>query len=739
MTPERWREVKSVLGDALEVATAERRALLDRACGTDAALRTEVESLLAAAGDADSLPAVRAAIAGEAAAVAARGDADGDAGLRGILESALGAQYDVVRPLGHGGMGAVYLAWERALERFVAIKVLRPDLADERESRERFRREARVAAQLSHPGILPLYAFGEVRGLWYFVMGYVRGETLAQRLRRQGRLPVPEARRILADLADALACAHRHGVVHRDVKPANVLLDELTGRAVLADFGISKAHGGDDSLTASGAVLGTPRYMSPEQAAGAADVDARSDVWSLGAVAYAMLAGREPFAVGVAVVAGATGDVHARRPAHDPPPLHHHVAAVPGDLAAVVMRCLAHDRALRWPDARSLGDALARTSGEPMAAASEALRDVSGLGPYALVWALAWSALAALTTQSVYDRLWLLLVALLVPVALVLRIWNVEHHGLTPLEFARLAFCPPRWWGMWWPRALRRPGDLWSRLPRPARLVRRLLTGVLVALPAMMLARRWLAADGALPGGPALQAPDAVVERGLVLCVAAVTAGALAWALARGLSLREAVHLLFGATMPSPGWRAPAVARLLAPAWREVRPPASDDAADHARAIGELARLLPASLAADGDGAARAADRVVAAAAECDRELAALARDAGPGETARLTAQLGALEAEAGEHADHAELRELLRRQLELVQRMRARRESVLHARIRLLDLLRALWTQLCLVHGTAATVAAIGPEVAARLRALCTETADLLGADGSAGGAGRW
>ncbi len=299
MRPERWREVKAVLGQALDHPAAERAALLDRVCGSDGALRSEVESLLPGAGeDADSLPAVRASIAAEAASVHAVGRLDGDSVLRPLLDDALGRQYDILRPLGSGGMGAVYLAWERALERFVAIKVLRPDLAAAAESRERFRREARIAARLAHPGILPLYAFGEVRGIWYFVMGYVRGESLAERLRVQGRLPCAEARRIFADLVDALECAHLHGVVHRDIKPANVLLDGESGRAVLTDFGISKFRGEGDRLTAPGAVVGTPSYMSPEQARGAPDVDDRSDIYSLGAVAYAMVTGQAPFAGG---------------------------------------------------------------------------------------------------------------------------------------------------------------------------------------------------------------------------------------------------------------------------------------------------------------------------------------------------------------------------------------------------------------------------------------------------------
>ena len=186
MTSDRWERVKAVFAEASGLPAEARPAFLARACGGDAELRDEVASLLRAAAGDDSLPAARAAIAALArAADAPRAVAQGssalddDAALRGALDVALGRQYEIVRSLGRGGMGTVYLARERALERFVAIKVLRPELAEGAEGRERFRREARVAAQLSHPGILPLHTFGEMGGTWYFVMGYVRGRHAA--------------------------------------------------------------------------------------------------------------------------------------------------------------------------------------------------------------------------------------------------------------------------------------------------------------------------------------------------------------------------------------------------------------------------------------------------------------------------------------------------------------------------------------------------------------------------------
>ena len=214
--------------------------------------------------------------------------------LRSALERALGHQYRIVRLLGRGGMGAVFLAREQALERLVAIKVLPKASAADEETRQRFRREARTAAGLSHANIVPLHGFGEIEGLLYLVMGFVSGESLRDRLKRDQRLPEQEARRILADVAEALASAHRHNVVHRDVKPDNILIEDETGRAFLADFGIAKGLDGGEELTQLGQVVGTPLYMSPEQAAGK-DVDPRSDLYSLGAVAFTMLAGRPPF------------------------------------------------------------------------------------------------------------------------------------------------------------------------------------------------------------------------------------------------------------------------------------------------------------------------------------------------------------------------------------------------------------------------------------------------------------
>jgi len=258
------------------------------------------------------------------------------------LQAALGPQYRLERELGYGGMGVVFLARDTTLDRPVAVKVVHPELAVHSSITQRFLAEARMIARLRHPSIVAVHSAGEATGLFYYVMDYVPGESLRQRLAREGRLPTAEVVRIVADLADALHAAGQAGLVHRDVKPENILLDEATGRAMLADFGIARALADvDGTRTAQGVAVGTPTYMSPEQAAGDA-VDARSDLYSLGVVAYEMLAGRPPFR---ASNAAAVASMHlAERPA----PVESLRAESPAGLTLAIGRALSKDPAERW-------------------------------------------------------------------------------------------------------------------------------------------------------------------------------------------------------------------------------------------------------------------------------------------------------------------------------------------------------------------------------------------------------
>src|SRR5687768_10483059 len=219
----------------------------------------------------------------------------------------LGA-YQIIRELGSGAFATVYLARERVLHRLVAIKVLHLERAASDAERERFMREARTAAHLDHPGVVPVLAFGETPTTMYMVMRYVDGESLADRMEREKRLPPDEVRRLLVDLSSALAHAHRQGIVHRDIKPENVLLTSGSGevgddpavrtplvRAKLLDFGVAAFRAHDLGMAATREMWGTPTFMSPEQALGEMDLDARSDIYSLGVLGYVMLTGRDPF------------------------------------------------------------------------------------------------------------------------------------------------------------------------------------------------------------------------------------------------------------------------------------------------------------------------------------------------------------------------------------------------------------------------------------------------------------
>ena len=273
------------------------------------------------------------------------------------LQQALGSAYVIERELGGGGMSRVFLAREAALGRKVVIKVLRPELA-EALSGERFKREVRLAARLQHPHIVPLLTAGEIDGsVLFYTMPFVEGESLRQRLAREGALPLADTVRVLGDVAGALAYAHRTGVVHRDVKPENILLSD--GGAVVADFGIAKAisasRGSDgegdagraSTLTTAGTSLGTPAYMAPEQATGDT-VDHRADLYSLGVVGYEMLSGRAPFE-------GRTAQqLMGAHATETPEPIARRRASVPPRLGALVMQLLEKNPADRPQSADEL-------------------------------------------------------------------------------------------------------------------------------------------------------------------------------------------------------------------------------------------------------------------------------------------------------------------------------------------------------------------------------------------------
>jgi eukaryotic-like serine/threonine-protein kinase len=276
-----------------------------------------------------------------------------DTELRAHVERVLSPHYEVDCEIGRGGMGVVYRARDRRLKRTVAIKVLPPELAFRSEIKTRFLREAETAAQLNHPNIVDIYAVDEAEGTVYFVMAYITGDNLAKRLHEHGTLGVEETRRTLRDVADALAYAHERGVIHRDIKPDNILIDAQSGRPMVTDFGIARAVSeGDSRLTATGIAIGTPTYMSPEQAAGERTIDGRSDLYSLGVLGYQMLTGEPPF------IANSTPAILVKHISETPVPVEQRRSDVPPDLARVIMTLLEKDPVDRFPSAAAVVVAL---------------------------------------------------------------------------------------------------------------------------------------------------------------------------------------------------------------------------------------------------------------------------------------------------------------------------------------------------------------------------------------------
>lgn len=360
---------------ALErTSAAERRAYLDAACAGDAALRERVEALLNAHDDAGSFlerpPEPLAAQNRETAA------ANGPKTTSGLVEpQALPATselfgdfgaYRITGIIGQGGMGMVFLGHEARLHRTVAIKVLNPTLASDPAARERFLREARVAAAIRHEQIITIHAIGEAQGMPYLVMEHVQGESLQQRLDRAGPMPVDDVVRIAEQVAAGLAAAHAQGLIHRDIKPANILVETHTGQVKIADFGLARPveEGG---ITLSGVVAGSPQYMSPEQARGLR-ADERSDLFSLGCLLYAMCVGHSPFhADSVAASLERVRDAAVE-------PVTHSNPAVPAWLEQIICRLLEKDPDQRIQSAREVIAVLGQRAAPPAAARRERRR-----------------------------------------------------------------------------------------------------------------------------------------------------------------------------------------------------------------------------------------------------------------------------------------------------------------------------------------------------------------------------
>jgi hypothetical protein len=641
------------------------------------------------------------------------------------LEAALGSRYTVVRLLGRGGMGAVYLGRETALDREVAIKVLPPDRGDGQDV-ERFRREARTAARLMHPNIVPLHGWGDAPSMPYFVMGYVRGEPLSVRMRR-GLAP-EAARKILADLADALDYAHRQGVVHRDIKPDNVLIDDESGRPMLADFGVAKATGAGQTLTTAGSVVGTPHYMSPEQAGGKGDVDGRSDIYSLGIMGYAMLAGRLPFE------GSNTADILVQHLTKAPPPLRPLIPPDVSDaLVAAIERCLEKDPAARWPDARALRDALV-AAGEDGDDVPDELADVAGWG--------VWMAAGALLTAYLFLS-WLLSGAdpfiesrstllALVAVALftVKRIRARGGFRFGAAAVMRALFLQPTWWIMWYPRAWRRRGDVFDRLPAPHRRARMIMATfgsvyVFWMIPVIVILEAAMRREGRLIPFGYVATPAAVLLF-LVTALAIQAVRAHLWARRNSVGRVESARLLWASTAKRALWTRPHMARLLERNARAV--PLTPQAC--LRALITMAGEVSGPARTEVEEAVMAGRRLLSAIDASDRELRRLATDNEPGEADRLRARLAGFGPEsAREDEDRRRMRGLLTQQLEVVAAIHDRVTAVQEERERSTGALTTLYRLVAeLVGGLPA--GAGGRALEGRLRDACAEALRLVRAE---------
>ena len=635
--------------------------------------------------------------------------------IRAALRKALGQQYEIKRLLGKGGMGAVYLATEAALEREVAIKVLPPDRGATKDSRDRFRREARTAAKLSHPNIVPLYTFGDVDGTLYFVMGYVKGESLAARLKREGRLSVEDARRLLIEIAEALDYAHKLGIIHRDIKPDNVLIEEGTGRAMLMDFGVAKAMGAGQTMTELGGVLGTPQYMSPEQAQGKADIDHRSDLYSLGVMGYAMLAGRLPFE-------GPTpGDIMVQHITKEAPTLKSLAPEIPVEIATALTRCLAKDPGKRWPDANALKGALSVTGGDdediliPALGSLRRLTQISYLLlPLSMyVWLNGW--LMALPPPALFGRILPAAFAtflVLTSFGILASAASLRHQGYGWRDIGFVALCRPSWWPLYYPRRFRPRHDVWERLPRDERRCRECLTWAFIAvfliLPSIMLVQFHGAAGPGDGHTPAIAALAFMKQYGLIVPLFSVPMflfAISAWfdirnrrtlrakgvpgSLAALQGLRNSADRAF--------WSRPEFAALLLPAGEvSVRGRAAPTSArDLASAISTAVSGLTGESHDLGLSARDAALNLAGAIGVMDGEIASLEGSADPAEAERLAAKITALgPASASEGEGKGQMRDLFQKQLDLLRGFESRLEGLKARRARQLELLRALWRQ---------------------------------------------
>jgi cytochrome c556 len=610
----------------------------------------------------------------------------------------------------------------------VAIKVLPPDTRDEY-GRERFRREAQTAAKLSHPNIVPLYTFGEAEGMMYFAMGYVRGESLAERLRRDGRIPPDETRRLLVQIADALDYAHRQGIVHRDIKPDNLLLDDSSGRPMLTDFGVAKAVATGRTLTEAGAAVGTPHYMSPEQAAGERQLDGRSDLYSLGIMGYQMLTGQLPFE------GDSFRDIVVQHVTKEARPLKAVFPDVPEDLAVTLDRCLAKSPDARWADAGTFKaqlalehtddelpfelarlegglvyGGLAGVGGTAFMLGSEV---VERLRAGSLGWELVLEGLGVLSFCF----------ALFVGIRLLLA-RSARHNWADVLQAIRR---PPRWWGGWWPRTWRRASDLWDRLPPELRQARGWMT--LAWLPLGTGVLLWIVSAGNVDLQP-------FVWKNLepILLLMGLGPGLISSAIAHRFgkksgfaSFAESSAVAMGApTSRLSFWKNPRYSRILLPP-KETRPAGRDrepqTPQQQLQAILDIARELSGPARDLGTDAVYAARQLMNSLQRAEDEIRQLSRDADPSEIASVQQRLQSMTRSGGAATgEEQQLRELAQHQLQLLERLAGRLAEARSRQLKLADLLQMLRLNMVDLRAQVARASRADDAVTSEIRHLCAD-----------------
>jgi hypothetical protein len=597
-------------------------------------------------------------------------------------------------------MGAVYLARETALEREVAIKVLPPDFSATKEGRDRFLREARTAARLFHPNIVPLYTFGEVDGTLFFVMGFVPGESLAARMRRRGALGQDETIRILSEIASALEYAHTLGIVHRDIKPDNVLIDEVSGRAMLTDFGVAKPLGMGQTMTVEGSLLGTPHYMSPEQAQGKSDIDHRSDLYSLGVMGYAMLAGRLPFE-------GTTSEVLLKHITIDPPRLEMLARDVPADLAGAVHRAMAKDPAARWSNARSLRTALSPSEDDEVPPALEGLNNLLLILVVCLLalinLAVWWFGGGEINSGAVAVMAFAFsFIVLILPLLIFEKIRAARKSGI---DFDRIRYeilKQPRWWTARYPRRYRAKGDVWDRLPPELQRARNgmalwIVASLILTVPSLVLQQAFESYERRT-GRPlypvALNHATVTGLLGLTVILFVITLFVASrwerYARSRLPDPHLRTHMMGSSTARRAFWTRPEVAALLLPpgshtlrgAGAALSPRSMAQAI--ASAIEDWPEIPNDLRSRVGTIVRRSAESV----ATLDREIDALGQAIDPVEVQRLRAKLEAI----GQGEDSREVREVVQKQLELVLSLETKVVDMKSRKVRHVAALQAMW-----------------------------------------------